>query len=162
MRVAVASCYVLTPSSARRFMKVYNLRCEHDHRFEGWFASENDFDKQSQSEQIACPVCESRDIAKLPSAPHISISSGQAAKQSTLDQGKLAQARVLEMLRQVVANTEDVGERFVDEARRMHYNEAPERAIRGVATPQECEALADEGIDVMALPLPAVLKNPIQ
>ncbi len=68
----------------------------------------------------------------------------------------------MEMMRQIIAKTEDVGERFVEEARRMHYNETPERAIRGIATVSEREALADEGIDVIPLPLPPALKQPLQ
>ncbi|MGH8807858.1 MAG: DUF1178 family protein [Noviherbaspirillum sp.] len=143
-------------------MKVYNLSCEHDHRFEGWFASEEDFIRQLQAEQIACPICDNRAVVKLPSAPRLNLAAAQAPQKTQASEQVRAQAQVMELLRQVVANTEDVGERFADEARRMHYNEAPERAIRGVATPHECEALADEGIDVVALPLPAALKTPLQ
>jgi hypothetical protein len=141
-------------------MKVYNLSCEHDHSFEGWFASEEDFTKQLQAGEIACPVCESRGIVKLPSAPRLNLSGAQPPQQSEV--GAQAQAQLKELLRHVVASTEDVGERFAEEARRMHYNEAPERAIRGVATPHEYEALADEGIDVVALPLLSAVKSPLQ
>jgi hypothetical protein len=68
----------------------------------------------------------------------------------------------LKAIRHVLANTEDVGERFADEARRIHYGEVAERGIRGQATPDEREALLDEGIEVMPLPLPAALKEPLQ
>lgn len=138
-------------------MKVYNLCCEYDHRFEGWFSSENDFTSQSVQNRIACPVCESHVIRKLPSAPRLNLSQAPQA-----DDSAKFQAKVLQMVRQAIANTEDVGERFAEEAKRIHYNEVPERAIRGVATIAECEALLEEGIDVAPLPMPAVLKQPLQ
>lgn len=140
-------------------MKVYNLSCAHDHRFEGWFSSEEDFLRQVDEQRIECPVCESREVSRLPSAPRLNLSGAQAVEEGVKAQ---IHARILEMVRHVVANTEDVGERFAEEARRIHYDETPERAIRGVATIQECEALADEGIDVMPLPIPATLKHPVQ
>ena len=139
-------------------MKVYNLTCEHDHRFEGWFSSEEDFKAQSAAEKIACPLCESHAIRKLPSAPRLSLSGAQESKADV----EQVQKQVVEMIRKIVANTEDVGERFAEEARRIHYNEVPERAIRGVVTVKEFEALADEGIDVTPLPLPGSLKQPLQ
>jgi hypothetical protein len=140
-------------------MKVYNLTCEHDHRFEGWFSSEEDFNMQSGAQQINCPICNSHAIMKLPSAPRLNLSSSQAEKTNL---GQQMQKQILEMVRQVIANTEDVGERFAEEARRMHYSETPERAIRGVATMQECESLIEEGIEVVPLPIPAGLKQPLQ
>ena len=139
-------------------MKVYNLICEHDHRFEGWFSSEEDFKTQSDTQKIACPLCESHAIRKLPSAPRLSLSGAQEPKADMEE----AQKQVLEMIRKIVANTEDVGDRFAEEARRIHYNEVPERAIRGVATVKEFEALAEEGVDVTPLPLPAPLKQRLQ
>ncbi|HYD63101.1 MAG TPA: DUF1178 family protein [Noviherbaspirillum sp.] len=142
-------------------MKVYNLTCEHDHRFEGWFSSEEDFKTQSNTQKIVCPLCDSHVIRKLPSAPRLSLSGAQEPKADVADVEQI-QKQVVEMIRKIVANTEDVGERFAEEARRIHYNEVPERAIRGVATVKEFEALADEGIDVMPLPLPGSLKQPLQ
>lgn len=139
-------------------MKVYNLSCESDHRFEGWFTSEEDFSSQLQRQHIECPVCESHGIRKLPSAPRLNLSGSQAQQSGPTAQ---LQAKLAELARQVIANTEDVGDRFAEEARRIHYNEAPERNIRGVATPNECEALAEEGIDVVQLPMPAALKPPL-
>lgn len=140
-------------------MKVYNLSCEHDHRFEGWFSSEDDFNTQSSRSQICCPMCDSKTISRLPSAPRLSLSGAQAPQG---DARAHVQAQIAEIMRRVVANTVDVGDRFAEEARRIHYREAPERAIRGVATPSECEALIDEGIDVVALPIPEALKQPLQ
>lgn len=139
-------------------MKVYNLSCEHDHRFEGWFSSEEDFNTQSEAREIECPFCENRKIRRLPAAPRLNLSGAPAPQNETVT---VVQAQVLSMIREIAANTEDVGNRFAEEARRIHYNEVPERAIRGVATASECEALIEEGIDVMALPSP-ILKQTLQ
>ena len=140
-------------------MKVYNLGCEHDHRFEGWFSSEDDFISQLGQRLIACPTCNSRDIKKLLSAPRLNLSASQIPQAEPPSQ---RQAQWLEMAREVIKNTEDVGERFAEEARRIHYNETPERGIRGVATSLEQEALAEEGINVLPLHLPAGLKQSLQ
>jgi hypothetical protein len=82
----------------------------------------------------------------------------QAAQPAAAD----LQAMWMQAVREILRQTEDVGERFVEEARRIHFGEAEERGIRGVATPEEREALRDEGIEVMALPVPAALKGPVQ
>jgi hypothetical protein len=139
-------------------MKVYNLSCEHDHRFEGWYSSEEDFGSQLQQQHIACPVCESRSITKLLSAPRLNLSGAQAPQPDARIQ---MQAKLIEMARQLIANTEDVGDRFAEEARKIHYDEAPQRSIRGVATPDECGALVDEGINVIQLPTPAAMKQSV-
>ncbi|GAB3547286.1 DUF1178 family protein [Noviherbaspirillum agri] len=139
-------------------MKVYNLCCENDHRFEGWFSSEEDFKVQSDARGIECPVCGNHVVKRLPAAPRLNLSGAPAPQSDAVAE---VQAQVLGMIRQIAANSEDVGDRFAEEARRIHYSEAPERAIRGVATSTECEALIEEGIDV--LPLPAsILKQTLQ
>lgn len=146
-------------------MKVYNLSCEQHHRFEGWFASEDDFLSQSERRQISCPVCDSMQIGKLPSAPHLNLSTAKAtgveaaAKQPSMTP---FQQRLAEMVRQVVENTEDVGERFAEEARRIHYNEVPEHGIRGTASAEQCEELAEEGIEVFQLPVALPHKSSLQ
>jgi hypothetical protein len=140
-------------------MKVYNLSCEHNHRFEGWFSSEDDFNAQLAQQRIECPICDGHTITRLPSAPRLNLSTAQTPE---VGAGARLQAKLIDIARRVIANTEDVGERFAEEARRIHYNEVPERGIRGVATVDECEALAEEGIDVMTLPVPTALKQPLQ
>lgn len=158
-------------------MKVLNLCCSRDHRFEGWFGSEDDFQKQLAQGVVACPVCEDTAVQKRPSAPRIQRSArAQATAESlseraqqagaqtgspTSDRGRAEQAW-LEHMRRVMARTVDVGEAFPEEARKMHYGEAPERAIRGQATVAEAQALQDEGIEVVALPVPAALKSDLQ
>lgn len=118
-------------------------------------------------------MCGSRQIRKLLSAPHLNLSPGRASAAAPAGEGSLPEAgarerlgelqgRLLQGLRKLIDETEDVGERFAEEARRIHFNEAPPRAIRGVATPEDARALSEEGIDVVALPLPPALKGPLQ
>ena len=116
----------------------------------------------------------------MPSAPRLNLSAGRSSSSS--DQGEkepagsnatqaaqpqqsadqALQARALQFMREILAKTENVGDRFAEEARRMHYDEAPARNIRGVATPEDAHALMEEGIDVMPLPVLAALKEPLQ
>ncbi len=145
-------------------MKVIDLRCHNGHGFEGWFASDDDFLDQNGRQLIACPLCDDNVIVRLPSAPRLNLSGARepASAASTPQPQFDAQAQWMKMVRHVLAHTEDVGVRFADEARRIHYGDAAERGIRGQATPDEREALRDEGIDVMPLPVPAALKEPLQ
>jgi hypothetical protein len=140
-------------------MKVLDLQCPHDHRFEGWFASADDFESQLSRKLVECPICGATEVSRLPSAPRLNLSGASATQSARVDQ---QQARVMRALREVLEKTENVGDRFAEEARRIHYNEAPARGIRGVTTPEDAKALVEEGIDVMPLPLPAVLKEPLQ
>lgn len=150
-------------------MKVLNLRCHHDHAFEGWFASETDFQDQATRGVVECPMCGSPQVDRLPSAPRLNLSGARAPAEavagaappadSTPDPSTL-QALWLQAVAQVIKNTEDVGERFPEEARRIHYGESPSRGIRGQASPAQRAELAEEGIDVVPLPMPAALKGP--
>ena len=144
-------------------MKVLNLRCAGDHRFEGWFASEDDFAAQAAGSDIACPLCGNTEVSRLPSAPRLNV--GRHAEPETAPaQGvqMTLQSQWLRVVRQVMSATEDVGDRFAEEARRIHYGEVEERGIRGRASSEDAEALREEGIAVVALPLPDALKGPIQ
>jgi hypothetical protein len=143
-------------------MKVLDLQCPQGHRFEGWFASADDFESQLSRKLVECPVCGAHEVSRMPSAPRLNLSGAQEAKpKQPMSAGEL-QSRVMKALREVIANTENVGERFAEEARRIHYNEAPARSIRGVTTPQDAQALVEEGIDIMPLPVPDHLKEPLQ
>lgn len=167
-------------------MKVLNLQCAHQHSFEGWFASEDDFQSQLTRGLVECPMCSDKAVQKMPSAPRLNLGghaappvvSGAAsdaapaapastalvptqADSSTVT-NPAAQAAFLKALRHVMANTEDVGERFADEARRMHYGDTEARNIRGQASVKETVELLEEGIEVMPLPLPAALKETLQ
>lgn len=152
-------------------MKVLDLRCANDHRFEGWFGSDADLQSQQERGLLTCPVCGHNEVERLPSAPRLNLSSsrteaaqrGAAAKTAEGEGGVSAtlQQLYLKAVRHVLANTEDVGERFAEEARRMHYNEAPERGIRGTTSREEAQELVEEGIDVMPLLVPDALKQPV-
>ena len=154
-------------------MKVFDLRCGAQHVFEGWFGSEDDFVAQAAKAMVGCPLCGDTDVRRLPSAPRLNLSAaaGRAETAEPVPATPLAapfagqrseQARWMRAMREVVERTEDVGERFPEEARRIHYGEVEARGIRGRASREQAEALADEGIEVMALPLPAALKGPVQ
>ncbi len=165
-------------------MKVLNLQCALGHSFEGWFASEVDFQAQLVRGLVECPLCADKVIQKMPSAPRLNLGSHQAASQPAEQGGQsnlpaapvqsnapeaaqagasLAdQSNFLKALRQVLANTEDVGGRFADEARRMHYGDIEARSIRGQTSVREAVELMEEGIEVMPLPMPAALKETLQ
>jgi hypothetical protein len=146
-------------------MKVFNLRCAHDHAFEGWFGSAEDFDSQAQRGLVECPVCGDRAVSRLPSAPRLNLSGAQATGQPPAQATPTAeqlQALWLKVARHIRESTEDVGQRFAEEARRIHYREAPARGIRGVATSEEAESLADEGIEVFSFPMPKGPEGPLQ
>jgi len=151
-------------------MKVFDLVCELDHRFEGWFGSEQAFEEQGARNLIECPMCGSRKVARTPSAPRLNLSSqpdrrpaetAPRADALTPEQRQV-QALWMKVAKHVLDHTEDVGERFAEEARRIHYDEAPSRGIRGKATVEEAQELADEGIEVMNLPLPILDKGSLQ
>jgi len=162
-------------------IKVFNLCCAQGHRFEGWFGSEDEYLEQHHNGLLECPICADVQIQRVPAAPRLNLGLGgqtvehmraepnahalthanEASLPSVSDSAQL-QAKLLKALREVVATTEDVGERFAQEARRIHYKEAPERSIRGVASAQEAQALEEEGISITPLPFAHWLKEPLQ
>ena len=171
-------------------MKVLDLQCQHHHVFEGWFGSEDEFQSQLARGLVACPLCNDTSVSKKLSAPRLNLSTargeGTAQSRETAApapatqpgasdtalatmaqevanfQSPELQAAVLKMVRHVVANTEDVGHSFAEEARKIHYGETEQRNIRGHATAEETAELMEEGIGVMPLPLPDPLKEPLQ
>lgn len=140
-------------------MKVLNLRCGEGHSFEGWFGSESDFQSQTERSLIECPMCANTAIERLPSAPRLNVANMRDAPRAPVPD---TQNRWLHTVRRMIENTEDVGERFPEEARRIHYGEAQERGIRGQASREDADALREEGIDVVSVPLPAAFKGPVQ
>jgi len=134
-------------------MIVFDLVCAHGHRFEGWFASSDAFDEQQGRKLVRCPVCDEERVERLPSA-RVNARAGKARKKKASKDEAVAglPADMLAQLREVVKKTEDVGERFPEEARKIHYNETPQRAIRGRATKEDADALKDEGIEFQTLP----------
>lgn len=143
-------------------MKVHNLRCAQDHRFEGWFASDDDEAMQRERGLLACPLCGDADVQRLPSAPRLNLGAAAPVETLALPAPDDMQAQWLKAVRRLMERTEDVGGRFAEEARRIHYGEAAQRGIRGQASASDAEALQEEGIEVMALPLPASLKGTLQ
>jgi len=143
-------------------VRVFDLRCDADHVFEGWFASQEEFDAQFLERKIGCPLCASNVIRRLPSAPRLNLGASDQSVQAALPTAAQMQATLMRAARQIMASTEDVGERFAEEARRIHYKEVPERGIRGVASRSEAQALAEEGVRVMALPFADLAKEPLQ
>ncbi len=180
-------------------MKVLDLQCAYQHSFEGWFASEDDFQAQLVRGLVECPMCADKSVQKMPSAPRLNL-GGRQRSGATADQGSQSvqsnasssapavttalqevvstsaeaetrmqtgastseQAAFLKALRHVMAHTEDVGNRFADVARAMHYGDAEARSIRGQTSQREAIELLQEGIDVMPLPMPAALKETLQ
>lgn len=174
-------------------MKVLDLRCANGHRFEGWFASDDDFLDQNGRGAIDCPLCADQVITRMPSAPRLNLSGARASRPDAEAPGGPASTPVkgtetgnvaaaagpdpqphaapraadlqslwLQTVRQLMQQTEDVGPRFATEARRIHYGEVAQRGIRGQATAEEREALLDEGIETITIPVPHALKGPVQ
>ncbi|NYT44662.1 DUF1178 family protein [Alcaligenaceae bacterium] len=151
-------------------LKVFDLQCQQGHVFEGWFGSEDSYESQHQRGLLTCPVCNSNQVSKMLSAPRLNVShlrqedapsrpssSGKQAGATAVaapasSQMQQLQAEVLRRIRSMLRSAENVGPRFADEARRMHEGETQERAIRGTATMEEQEALAQDGIAVMPVP----------
>jgi hypothetical protein len=121
-------------------MKVLDLRCANGHGFEGWFAV----------------------VSRTPSAPRLNLSGAREPAAQVPAAAADVQAAWMQAIKQVLANTEDVGPRFAEEARRIHYGEVESRGIRGLATPGEAKALREEGIEFASLPVPKALKEPLQ
>ena len=165
-------------------MKVLDLQCEFQHVFEGWFGSEDDFQSQLARGLVQCPLCGDSAITKRLSAPRLNLGGNQLSVPSTDEERPpvVNRASVTHQLehsaenphpqalmdawmaiaRRVMGNTTDVGDKFAEEARKIHYGEAEERGIRGRATRDETEALLDEGIAVLPLFVPEGLKGPVQ
>ena len=147
-------------------MIVYDLVCARQHGFEGWFGSAEDFARQREHGLIRCPLCDDAAIQRRPSAniqvgraPDLAASAAADAPKGESDAAEPKGApmsppdvRMLALLRKLVAETENVGRAFPEEARKIHYEEAPKRGIRGQATSEEADALREEGIDFMSLP----------
>lgn len=137
-------------------MKIFDLLCAGGHRFEGWFASAEDYKGQKARGLLDCPTCGSQEVDRVPSASRINTGASQPAPQAPAGHDPLALAQKLysRMLDELLTTSEDVGSAFPAEARRIHYQEVPKRSIRGQASREEHEALVEEGIPVARLPIP--------
>lgn len=133
----------------------YTLICEAGHDFEGWFSGAADFDAQKESGFLTCPVCGSASVSKQLMTPSVATARKTEARQTLMmDQAqKEAMAKIREAVAAIRASSEDVGARFPEEARKIHYGEAEQRGIIGEARPEEARALIEEGIEIAPLPV---------
>ena len=146
----------------------YALRCERGHEFESWFQSSSVYDSQHKRGMIACPMCESTKVDKAIMAPRImgkkkaksepqsATAPTETAATSTMimsPQERELVAKLRELRDHVLKNADDVGKKFPDEARKMHYGDIEHRAIYGEATAEEARELIDEGVEVAPLPV---------
>ncbi len=156
-------------------MKVLDLCCSNGHPFEGCFASESDFQHQNERGLIECPMCGDVTATRRPSAPRLNLSGARDTRDARDDEPAASnrptpapatatelQAAYLGAVRALMARTEDVGPRFAEEARRIHYGETPDRGIRGQVSSEEREALQEEGIETFSLPVPKAMEGPLQ
>jgi hypothetical protein len=153
----------------------YKLVCKKGHEFEGWFRTSDDFERQAKRGQVDCPDCGSRQVRKALMAPNVARRdktpepqfehevdvpgpSMTVANAVGAEHQEFAARRreILAMMRklraEVLANSEDVGDRFPEEARKMHYREVEPRAVHGQASPREVKELIEEGIDIYPVP----------
>ncbi len=139
----------------------YRLGCADGHEFESWFRSIADYDKQSRSGAVTCPLCASTEISKLPMAPAVVSARGnkgapaleQLPAAAAPSAPPAAMATALRAFKKaVMENSEDVGGRFAEEARKIHFGEAEERNIRGSTTAEEAQSLHQDGVPFSILP----------
>jgi hypothetical protein len=129
-------------------MILFALRCAADHEFEGWFRDGATFDRQSAAGKISCPHCGDKSVTKAPMAPRVARSRGSEGAPTP---AQVRQA-LLELRRQVETNCDYVGDRFAEEARRIHYGESDRRGIYGEASADDAKDLTEEGIEVKRIP----------
>jgi hypothetical protein len=143
-------------------MILYDLICEQEHQFESWFKNSNAVERLIKAGQVACPVCESTKVKKALQAPNIpkkgairNVPAVPKKKSADVAQAMEKMTQAINELRQTIEkNFDNVGDKFPEEARKIHYGETKERGIYGNASAKDAKDLADEGIKVYALPLP--------
>ena len=150
----------------------YALRCEHDHAFESWFQNSSAYDSQVRRKLVSCPVCNSVKVEKAimaprivgkkgreraaepaPATPAVAEAPATATTPLMMAQERELRAKLKELRDHIVKNADNVGEKFPNEARKMHYGEIEHRPIYGEASPEEAKSLIDEGVEVSPLPV---------
>jgi len=147
----------------------YALACDKGHTFESWFADSAAYDKQAKRGLVTCPVCNSAKVEKAIMAPRLSgtrkrarAQEAPAAPDAVQDRSNVAvmspmemelRSKLKELREHIVKNADNVGEKFPEEARKMHYGETEHRSIYGVASLDDAKELAEEGIDVLPVPV---------
>lgn len=141
----------------------YSLRCVGGHEFDGWFRSSADFEAQQDRDLVTCPHCGTGEVSKRLMAPSLK-SSGHIERESEpvpstqsvglMPEGPQAQImrKMAEMVREIKSNATDVGDRFAEEARRIHFGEAEERRIYGSAKKEDVRSLLEDGVPVLPIP----------
>src|SRR5512146_787409 len=132
-------------------MIVYDLKCRKGHQFEAWFRDSAAYDDQVEAGKVLCPVCGDRKVAKALMAPNIS-SRKEPSSSEHQKLVKLAAKQLAQLREQVEKNCENVGERFAEEARKIHYGETEKRNIYGDATEEQADALQEEGVEFSRIP----------
>lgn len=132
----------------------FSLICEHEHEFEGWFRSSDDFEVQKKRGLVDCPNCGSHRIEKALMAP--AVSTGRKQEKVALAMGeaqKQAMAQLKALSEKMRENADYVGDKFAEEARKIHFGETDPRGIYGEATPSEAKSLAEDGVEFMPIPV---------
>jgi hypothetical protein len=133
-------------------MIVYNLNCAKGHEFEGWFASSSAFDEQAADGKLVCPMCNSRKVTKAIMAPALSPKVGKQKSTPAPEELRKMRQFMTGLRKYVEENAENVGKKFPEEARKIHYGETEERPIYGEASLEDVKELVEEGVDVAPLP----------
>lgn len=140
-------------------MILYKLRCKNEHEFEAWFQSSAAYDEQQAAQEVVCPVCASHDVSKAIMAPNVATKGAIKTRQGRQDKAedirkfrRQYMKAVKKVREHVEQNFDYVGDKFADEARRIHYGETDDRNIYGEATPEEARDLMEEGVDVAPIP----------
>ena len=129
----------------------YALTCEEGHGFEAWFGSSDTYDEQEEAHAIRCPACGSAEVKKAPMAPYVAKRRPEMPPPPPADRPK-SYAMLRKLRAELTANSDYVGPKFPEEARKIHFDEAPGRAIHGEATPEEAQELDEEGVPIFPLP----------
>lgn len=132
-------------------MICYALACEQGHGFDAWFGSANSYDEQAEAHAILCPNCGSASVSKAPMAPYVAKPRAERPPTPKAERPK-TYAMLKKLRAELTANSDYVGPKFPEEARKIHFDEAPARAIHGEATLKEAEELNEEGVPVFPLP----------
>ncbi|QPC85626.1 DUF1178 family protein [Mesorhizobium sp. NBSH29] len=131
----------------------FSLGCERDHAFEGWFRNNEDFETQQKRGFVECPVCGSHLVEKALMAPAVSTGRKKEKMALTLDASqRQAMAELKALSEKMRANSEDVGDKFAEEARKIHFGETDARSIYGAATVDEARGLVEDGVEFMPIP----------
>lgn len=129
----------------------FNIMCSSDHVFEAWFSDGKSFDRQRRQRKVACPVCGDTKVSKAPMAPNIARGASRGAARRQALAKEMATA-LRKLRREVETNCDYVGDRFAEEARKIHYDETEPRNIYGETTPEEATALKEEGVEFARVP----------